>query len=336
MHFLHPEIFWLALALPLFGLLDWLWLIWQRRRSGGFMDAKFHETSLPRGSFWGLGFRLFLWFLGFAAILCALARPQGTPLPQRQETKRFLNSYIVLDGSLSMRARDAHPDRLGAAKAEIRALIDQLPGNRIGLIVFAGEAKVICPATFDYDALSNALERVQGGMPARPGSNLVAGLKLALEKLELKSGEGRAVVLLTDGEAHRGGALAELAQNALRRDIHIFTAGVGTLQGASIPMGRDLWGKEAHRMYRGKLVRTRLISLDLRKAARLGGGRYAALEVPGEAASAIAVDLERLARIMPAASQDVVRREYFQAAAGCAFLVLWLEPMLPRRRRRRG
>lgn len=243
MHFQNPEYFGWALALPVFALLDAGWLIWQRHRARAFMESRFHAVGLPLGSFWGLGMRLALWFLGVLAVLTALARPQGAALDPNPVAPKAVTVYLVLDVSLSMQARDVAPDRLAAAKAELRDLIGRLSGQRIGLAVFAGEARVLCPATWDHEALLNALERVRAPMPVKPGSDPAAGLALALEKLAGDPGPGRAVVLVADGEESVAPDLAETARNAWKAGVQVFTLGVGTPAGAPIPVGNDLWGQ---------------------------------------------------------------------------------------------
>lgn len=333
MRFLHPEYLWLLLLLPAYWALEWMWLAWRRRQAGRFAEPRF-GVLLPSGSRWGIGARLLLWSLGVVFLAAGLARPQGAPSFREGEQHRFLNVYLVVDCSLSMLARDLTPDRLTAVKREIRRLLARRPGDRVGLVAFAGEARVVCPATFDHEALSNTLERLQTRQ-LRPGSDPGAGLRLALEKLTTVPGRGGAVVLFTDGEAGGRDGWSEQAREALRRGVHVYAVGAGTLEGEAIPIGRDFWGREQYRVHQGRRVRTRLVSPELHKAVLLGGGRYWPLAEPGGVSAALAGELERQARLALRREAVWVYREWFPWAAGSAWLLFWLEPVWPAFRRRR-
>jgi Ca-activated chloride channel homolog len=168
----------------------------------------------------------------------------------------------------------------------------------------------------------------------RRGSDLSRGLEEALAKARARPGDRRAVVIFSDGEANRPGHIEALARSARAQGVRVDAVGVGTPDGAPIPVGRTLWGQETFRVYRHEVVRTRLSPLELRRAALLGGGRYLELSVPGAMAE-LAQDLTRWKRGGTPAETGSVRAEYFQAWLLWALLLLATELLWPLFRRAR-
>jgi Ca-activated chloride channel homolog len=335
MRFLHPELFLLLLlVLPGLWALELAWRRWRRHRAADFAEAHLVSAALPVLSAGHGGLRIAAYSLGVAALITALARPQGPAAPG-PGFKPGLDLMLVADGSLSMLARDVKPDRLGAVRREADALAERLPGVRVGAVAFAGGAWTLCPLTLDADALRLGLAHLDPWtLPVR-GSDPAAGLTLALEKLPAHPGAARAVVLFTDGEVNRPGRLDELARAARAQGVRVDVVGIGTLAGGPIPLGRDLWGRETYRVFRERVVVTRLRSLDLRRAAQFGGGRYWSVGEGAEAAApGLARELSRLEHgVVPTEGQSV-RPEYYPLFALLALLLLALEPLWPVFRRR--
>lgn len=328
-HFAHPWA-WLALAaLPAAAWLEWRWRRWRRRRlesyaeSASFLRLMPREVGRPGAMSW------WLWMLAVVCLITAAARPQGAPEETIQTRRPVLNVFFVLDVSTSMRAEDVRPSRLGLARRTLEGILAALPQARAGLIVFAGEARVTCPATFDHEAFSTVLDRVSAGMLGAGGSKPAPAVNLAMEKLEHLEGDGRAVVLLSDGETHDSSGLSEIGLHAAARDIPIVTLGVGTLEGGHIPMGKDFWGQAQVRRYRGEPVRTRLVSLGLRKAATFSGGAYFDAGADPAAAAEAARRLTRWTREALRRRAVTVRREYFAGFLAAGIGLLWLAAWLP-------
>jgi Ca-activated chloride channel family protein len=331
MHFVHPDMLLWLLLLPLFWMLDYRMTVWRRRAAAKFSAHPFSSHLIPSVSLRRQWLKNALWSLALAGIIMGLARPQGAPkLVYR--TGQSLYLYLVLDCSLSMRARDVKPDRFTAAKQTLSALVERLAGDHIGLIGFAGTARVFCPATMDHHALLLALKQAGPEVLGSPGSNPAVGLALALEKLEHLPGKCKAVVILSDGEENRSENLAAMAQKASQQGIKVYTAGYGSEDGAPIPIGQDFWKKTRYRIYRGKTVKTRLVSIGLLKAAKLGQGRYWLFETQRITAYKIALELEKLTRQAARQAAILEYREFFPWLAVLAFVLLWLEPLLPLRR----
>lgn len=325
MHWMHPEWLWGLAGLPLIWWLAWRGRRRQTRALAEFALPALHPLLLAGpGRARGQGLRLVLWSLAWLLLIAALARPQGAPL-EVEQPERLRSLYLVLDVSLSMRVQDAPPSRLEAAKQAAEALIRDHPEDRIGLVVFAREARTLCPATTDHAALRRMLAEVNASLPLAPGSNPAAGLAAARKLLANRPGKAKAAVLLTDGEATQAGDLISEGRRLAAAGVQLLVLGFGTLEGGPIPMGRDFWGRPQVRVYHGKQVTSRLVSLALRRAAAVNGGRYATWESAGKTLPQIQRALRQRQRDQLHSAK--VRRyyEFFPWLVALALGLLWWE-----------
>ncbi|MBN1594316.1 VWA domain-containing protein [candidate division FCPU426 bacterium] len=334
MHWLQPEYFYLLLLLPLFwgmeGYLSW----WRRRVLIRFAAPEFHnQLFLPVGTQRRHWLKVGIWSLAFALLAMALARPQGRPVQIEQEEKMPL-LYLVLDCSLSMRVQDIQPDRLRAAKTAGRKICERLPQGRIGVIAVSGEARVVCPLTDDKQAVENALYFVNPQSVERQGSDPAAGVALATEKLAVFAGAPRLVLLLSDGEENLSAALAETGKAAAAAGVRIISIGVGSLEGGKIPLGKDFWGKPQYRRHQGRLVKSRLQTMGLRKAAAVSGGKFYQWDSSQGMIQQVAGEIRRCSQETKAKAKVLAYYEYFPWLTGTAFALLLLEWCIPVRRRR--
>ncbi len=197
---------------------------------------------------------------------------------------------VCLDVSRSMLARDVAPDRLRRALAEIRALADRARGDRLGLVIFAGEARLLVPLTQDAASFIQLLELAEpGGLP-RGGSDLGAAVDAALRALGEARGEHEAIVLLTDGEDLAGGGLAA-ARRAQARGIAIHCVGFGSTRGSKIAVAGER-GETFLRDGSGAEVVSALDAAGLQAIAETTGGMY--LEAGAEASVMAGLHAERL------------------------------------------
>jgi len=274
-------------------------------------------------------------FLLAAALLAiaGLARPlAGFRLVTT--ASRGAEVVVALDLSHSMEARDARPDRLRAAQREVQALLTALEGSSMGLVVFAGDARVISPLSTDVEGLGSMVETARASDVEAPGSDIGAALSLSGRLLRRPGERPRAVVLVSDGENLAGdpGTGVEAVRGASAR---IFTIGLGAPRGVAIPI-TDSTGAilGERRDSGGKPVRTRLDERLLRDLARRGGGRYERGDGSGRAALRIA-DAVRSAGGEEVRGQSIraydERFPWFAAGAG---MLLLLERSIPRRRKR--
>lgn len=180
--------------------------------------------------------RFGLWTLALAALAVALARPQRGFVEQPVK-RRGLDLLVAVDVSKSMLATDLAPSRLGRARLAVLDLLDLLPGDRVGLVAFAGTAFLQAPLTIDYGAIREAAAELDPDLIPRGGTDLAGAMDTALDAFGKAEGSNRAILLLTDGEDLGEDALAA-AGRAAKAGARIFTVGLGTTAGANIPLPR--------------------------------------------------------------------------------------------------
>ena len=208
-----------------------------------------------------------------ACLLVALANPRiGTRLEDVKQ--EGVDIFIALDVSLSMKSEDIKPNRLEKAKFEIRNLVDRLGGDRIGLIVFAGEAFTQFPLTTDYSAASMFLDIVDVDAVPVPGTDIGAAIERATESFDFEETTTKVLVIITDGENTEGDAF-DAAEEAAKKGVLIYTIGLGSPTGAPIPV-YNAAGQQADfkRDRSGAVVISKLDEPGLEKLANIGGGKY--------------------------------------------------------------
>jgi len=274
MSFGEPRLLALLWLLPLAWLLLVLAGRARERARRRLADTGLLKRLVPGFDPARLRWKLFLFILGFGLVLFALPRPQiGSRL---QEVKRRgLDVIVALDTSQSMLAEDLKPNRLEAAKREVEDLFRLLKGNRLGLVTFAGESITSCPLTLDASAASIFLDGITVNSVPVPGTNLDKAIRRALGAFGTREKRFKVLILVTDGESHEGDVLAA-AKEAADEGVVIFTIGVGTPEGFTVPLRDPDTGvlKENLRDRQGKPVFTRLARTTLQKVAAATGGAY--------------------------------------------------------------
>jgi Ca-activated chloride channel family protein len=205
--------------------------------------------------------------------ILTLARPQaGT----RLEPVRITGSdiYIAIDLSKSMTTEDVKPNRLERAKLDALEIVSSLKGDRVGLILFAGEAYVQCPLTHDYNAASTFIKSLDSEVAGSSGTSLSAALEISLQTLKSEEDKYALIVLLTDGENTIGDP-GKVAKELRRRGIKVFSVGIGTKEGAPIPLHDETGNRVGYKKDKtGKVVISRLEDDILRRISQQTGGRY--------------------------------------------------------------
>jgi len=272
MRFGNPEYFWLLLLLPfLAGYFIWAWQRKQRALAR-FADLRIARKLIPpdSGTRQITKWTLFSAFVFFTII--ALTRPRFGIKTEMVE-RRGVDVMIALDISQSMLARDIVPSRIERAKHEIAKFIDLLKGDRVGLIVFAGESFVQCPLTLDYGAAKMFLEPVNTDWIARQGTALAAAIRQAAAAFKSQGKKHNVLLLLSDGEDHEGDAV-EAAREAAKVGMRIYTVGIGSENGEPIPLHKGHGSVVYKKDRSGNLVMTRLNPMILEKIALESGGSY--------------------------------------------------------------
>ena len=278
----NPNYLWFLLALPVV-----LFLIWIKNRSIKKTQEKYFNTELfssLRQGFWPIGsaVKTTLFLLGLVFVLTALSGPKiGTEV--REVKRRGIDMLIALDLSASMNAEDVRPSRLEKAKFEINRLIERLKGDRVGLVVFTGEAYLQSPMTLDYSALRLFLEIVDTDQMPSSATDFKASMEIAKAAFDsLEEGTSKAakvLLIISDGEDH-GQSYDEALNELIDNSILVYALGIGTTEGTTIPIYEKQSGQLIgyKRDRNGKVVTTSLQRDVLRQIASKAKGNYYEIE----------------------------------------------------------
>lgn len=280
------------------------------------------------------------YYLKFGLLLGALvllavgwANPQYGAKLMKYERKS-VDIMLAFDLSESMLAQDIQPNRLERARRFAQELVQGLRSERLGLVFFAGGAYLQSPVTSDYSAIDLALRSAHPNLLPNQGTAISDAIKLTAESFDEENVSHKALVIITDGENHDEAALAA-AETAAENGLIIFTIGVGTAQGAFIPIVRN--GREMYkRDKQGETVRSRLNEDVLRKLSQAGQGRYFNLSSGSD--EVLAALEKRIERMEKRTLEQRSFSEYessFQWFVGVAILLLLIEFMLPYRKKRK-
>jgi len=226
-----------------------------------------------------------LFIVGVACLFVALARPQ-IGFHWQEVHRKGIELLVAVDTSKSMLTEDTKPDRLDRAKLAVADLVNNLDGDGIGLLAFAGDAFLQCPITLDYDAFRESLDSVDTSTIPRGGTDIGGAIREAQAVLDARPGKEKILVLITDGEDLGGDAVAA-AQAAGKDGLKIFTVGVGTAAGELIPVHDPNGGTDFVKDSDGQFVKSRLDETTLKQIAAATGGMYEPLGQQGQGLTAI-------------------------------------------------
>ncbi len=233
MSFLDPFWFILLITLPALVAVAVLTAHLRGRRWDAFLAPRLRSRLLKRASSIPRWFSLLFLVGALAALIIAFARPIGDGGTE-SETARARDIIIALDISRSMRATDVSPDRLAQAKIIAHDMIEALPGDRFGLIAFAGHAYLYAPLTVDHSAVRETIDQIDETWATRGGSNLADAIRIAVETFREAGNRNSALVILSDGEENTGDSAA-MINEAERAGMYIFAIAIGTEQGGQVP-----------------------------------------------------------------------------------------------------
>lgn len=276
MSFGAPQWFWGLLALP---ALAFLFVHAERtsaRRLRDFVSPKLLPQLAGAVDRFRRMIRFGLLLLGLACAVVALAQPRWGYIYEDVKRKG-IDLLIGVDTSRSMLSNDVQPNRLERVKLATQDLINELRGDRVGLIAFAGRAFVQAPLTIDYDAVVEAIRDLDTKTIPEGGTNISEAISLAQRTYGKSAVGNRALVIFTDGEDLSGDAV-KTAQAAADAGVRIFTIGVGTPQGSLIPVAGENGGNEFVKDAKGQVVKSKLDEGRLEQIAKATGGFYLHLE----------------------------------------------------------
>lgn len=321
MSFLYPNVLWLLLLVPALAAL--VVLAWRSTGQGWrkLVSAK-HQELVHRRSLWRTALPATFGLLALTCCLIALARPING-YREGGATATGRNLLIALDISRSMETEDVKPSRLAEARAAAYELIDALPGDKIGLIVFSGDADLVVPLTYDHTALRDALEQVNRSWAGVGGTNFGLVLRKAMQDFKRSTPEGstNALVILSDGEDTVNSSL-EIAEEAKESKLLVITVGIGTAAGGPIPDVRGengLW-QDAN----GKHVISKLNTESLINFAKATGGDYFVMDSNANLTAFTQAAVRKLDKHEEAFSINKVPNDLFVPFATTALILLAL------------
>lgn len=270
--FAHPDFLYVLLAVPALIFIYLITVRLRKRALKRFGDPALVSQLMPDVSGARPHFKFILVLLALILLIFAIAGPQfGSKL--KEVKRKGIEIILALDVSNSMMAEDIQPDRLERAKQAISSLIDRLENDKIGLIVFAGDAYTQIPITTDYSSAKMFLSNINTNIVSRQGTAIGSAIDLASKSFSPSTEASKVIVIISDGENHEGNAI-EAAKSAADKGIKIFTIGMGSTKGSPIPSGNNIMEKDFRRDREGNVIMTKLNVAMLSEIAQVGGGKY--------------------------------------------------------------
>lgn len=314
-------------VLPILVLIRFFTLNRQKKLLAKFGDTELLKHLMPDVSRWRPNIKFSLLITELALLIVMWARPQfGTRISE--EKRSGIEVMIALDISNSMLAEDVTPSRLERSKMLIENLVDNFTNNKIGLVVFAGNSYVQLPITSDYVSAKMFLNSINPSMMATQGTDISSAITTSMNSFTQQQGIGKAIIVITDGENHEGGAL-ESAKEAQEKGINIFVLGIGSSKGSPIPIsGTD----EYLRDNEGNVVMSALNENMCREIAKAGEGVYIHVENNTTAQESLNIELDKLSKKEIASQIYSDFDEQFQAIGIIALILLIIETCIGERK----
>ena len=316
--FANPQYLYLLIIVPLiWGL--YLYGEYRRRRNlKKFGKEDVLSPLMPDISRYRPGLKFFLLQLAFILLILVIARPQ---MGSKLETvkKQGVEIEIVLDVSNSMMARDVSPSRLDKAKMMLSKLVDELSNDKIGLIVFAGDAYTQLPITSDFVSAKMFLSSIDTKMVPSQGTAIGRAINLAANSFTQDESADKAIIVITDAENHEDDAVGA-AKEAASRGIRVDVVGIGTPSGSPIPINGST--SNFYKDKDGNVVITKLNESLGQEIAQAGSGIYVSADNTNRALRALTAEVRKMKKSDVESKVYSEYEEQFQILALIAFLLI--------------
>ncbi|MBQ8854323.1 MAG: VWA domain-containing protein [Alistipes sp.] len=323
--FANPHILYLLLVIPVMIAVLILVAYLRRRNLAKFGNLELVKSLMPEVSQWRIKTKSVLFLLAVTAVIFAAARPQfGSKLREHKSTG--IEMMLVVDVSNSMLAEDFAPNRLDRTRYAIDKLFASMSQDRVGMVVFAGEAKVQLPITSDYRMARSFTKRLSPELVQVQGTEIGQALTLATLSFSNNRDAGRVIVLITDGESHDNSAL-DAAKRAAEQGVKIFAVGIGTPDGAPVKVNGE-WLKDE----KDEMVVSRLNEELLQQITAATGGGYIRATNAAFGLEEIVGEIEKIEQGELTTLSFEEYNEQFQWILAIAAILLLLESLLLSRR----
>lgn len=326
--FQYPEAFWLLLLVPILLLLYSAYLLWRKRITKKIGDARLVAVLTKSHSPLKASIKFALFLLAFALGCIALANPRR-PDDESAEIRKGIDVVIALDLSNSMLATDVLPNRLTLAQNLLSAMIDKMPNDRIGLIVFAGNAYTQMPLSTDHEAATLFVTTASPGTVPEQGTSIADALMQSDAAFEESSGRFKTIVLVTDGETHDEDAVPT-AQRLAKKGVMINTVGLGSASGATL---LDTATGNPKKDDNGAVVISKLNEPLLQQIAEASNGTYIHLEAAAPALNRLLDQYKNVDKKALADTSGLSYQSFYWWLALPMFLLLLAELFLPDRKK---
>jgi len=322
-----------ALALvPLVLLLFWLDARWRKRALAQLGDGSVVEALMPLYSparrRWKRAFQV----IAIGCIIIGIANPQVGSKYEEVKRQGF-ELMICLDVSNSMMAEDLQPNRLERAKQAISNMVDRLKNDKIGIVVFAGDAYIQLPLTVDHSAAKLFLRSIDTDMVGTQGTAIGKAIELATASFSADTKSSKNIVVISDGEGHEDDPLAA-AEEAVKLGVTVHAIGIGSVDGTPIPVYNRGQKMGFRKDREGNTVVTKLDEVTLQKVAATGNGTYARANNSRTGLNELMDNLEGMKREEFGSKMFTSYEDRFQYFLAIALVFLLLEFLLPSRKRR--
>jgi len=328
--FAHPEYLYILALLPVLLVMFWLARRWRSGAIKRFGNLPIVELLTPNMSRKKPILKFFLLFFSFGFLVVALANPQiGSKM---EEVKREgVDIFICLDVSNSMKAEDIKPNRLESAKQEMTQLLDKFENDRIGIVVFAGESYLQLPLTSDYSAARLMISTIDVDIVPVQGTAIGSAIKLAMKSFVEGEKKHKVIIVITDGENHEDDAVTA-AKDAADDGVVVHTIGMGSPEGAPIPVYQDNQQVGFKKDQSGAVVMTKLDEAGMQQIAEAGHGRYIRASNQQNELNELLKDVQSMDKKEYGAKVFTEFEDRFQYFLGLALFLLVIEYFLSERK----
>lgn len=327
LRFENPQYLYWLLIIPVLVAIYVMIRLWNKRQFERFANIKLREYLVPMFSSSRANTKFVIFNLIIALLIIGAANLQSGSKMEKVK-REGIDLFLCVDISNSMHAEDIAPNRLERSKQAINKLISKLGGDRIGIIVFAGNAYVQLPITTDYSAAKMFLSTVDTDLIPTQGTEVGRAIELAIKSFG-DTKHNKAIIIISDGEDHENGGAVKAAQEAAKHGIKIYTIGMGLDEGAPIPLYNKYGKKTGYKKDKdGNIIITKVDDKILRQIAEIGDGIYVRASNSNVGLDKIYEDINKTEKSEIESNVFTDYDDQFQWFVGAAIILLIIEILL--------